>query len=212
MKLTELSKKENISEIYSAHGIIADEFIVNLPYHFNEIGLLAEKEDTGELSYELLDVALAFITNGVDVILEVPYDFDMPAKDILLSALNCGMSVSILAPLSDNEADYTKYTETLCQFTELWLAQTNAVKMLYPSVGFLQYMINEVFDFKTPEISTDEYIINNFVKHISVEKMDEIKDDLRLSIYKSFGGKEEFESYAHTLASSLSDTLINKAS
>jgi hypothetical protein len=212
MKLTELVKIDNILEKKVAYGITVDEFVVNLPYHMEEIGLLASKEDNGELSFDLLDVALALIANGVDVVIEVPYDFDMPAKDLLIVALNCGISISILAPNNGSESDYDKYSDILCEYTSLWLSQPNAVKMLYPSSGYLQYMINEVFNFKTPDISKDKYIIENFVKDIDIKIMDKMKDKLKLTIFEVFGGKDDFEVFAHSIANSLSETLIDKAS
>jgi hypothetical protein len=210
MKLTDLAKDEKILEKTEVHGIIVDEFVVELPYHLKEIGLIAQKEDDGTLCFDLLDVALAFIANGVEVVLEVPFGFNMPEKDVLIIALNCGMSVSVMAPLTNNADNYAMYTEILCKYTDLWLRQPNATKMLFPSSGYLQYMVNEVFKFKTPDISRDDYIIEHFVDNMDISLMDEIKVELRKTIFNVFEGEDAFETFAHSLASSLSSTLISE--
>lgn len=210
MKLTDLTKDKDILDKNEAYGISVDEFVVQLPYHFKEIGLIATKEEDGTLSFDLLDVALAFIANGVEVVLEVPFGFDMPEKDVLIIALNCGMAVSVMAPSTKNANDYSRYSKTLCKYTELWLKQPNATKMLYPSSGYLQYMVNEVFNFKTPEISRDKYIIDHFVTNMNLDTMDKVKDELRETIFNVFEGKDGFETFVHSLASSLSSTLISE--
>lgn len=212
MKLTDLVKQENYMELTEAHKIEVDEFLVDIPYHFKEIGLIAQKGDDGRLSMDLMDVSLALMMNDVSVILEIPFDFDMPAKDIALVCATSNMSMAILPPEEKSQRNYEQYSETLCKYTEVWLSQTGAQKMLYPTTGYLQYMVNEVFGFKTPEISTDKYIIENFVEPIPLDIMDEIKLKLREVILNAFGGKAGFETFAHSLANSLSETLVDKAS
>lgn len=212
MKLSDLAKEDNYMDLSSAYGVFVDDFIVDIPYHFKEIGLVAEKDDSGSLSEDLIDVALALRTNGVEVLLEIPFGFDMPARDIAIICSNAELSISVLPPIIGDDESYEKYAETLCEYTSIWLAQSNAQKMLYPSISYFQYMINEVMGYLTPEISTDEYIINNFVNPVPVKDMDKIKDKLRETIYQSTGGVKGFETFAHSLGITLSNDLTEKAS
>lgn len=211
MLLTELVKSPLVLDKNSVYGIVVDEFVVDLPYHLKEIGLIASTNADGTLSFDVLDVALSCVAQGIDVLLEVPFGFNMPAQDVFYTAMSAGIAISLLPPKNGNNEDYLAYSETILAYAQLWLTQPNVAKMIYPISGFFQYMIGEVFGFKTPSITTDPYIQEYFVDDFSIDIMDEIKDKLRAKVYETHGGKEGFEKLAHTIAYSLADKIKSLA-
>lgn len=206
MLLTELVKVENFDRD-SIYGVVVDEFCVDLPYKLKEIGLLAQKLNDKELSFDLLDVALALKTNDVEVIIEVPFGFDFAPMNLFYIAMTSGISISVLPPKNGSSEDYLAYKKTLLEYTKLWLSQSNITKMVYPVSGYFQYMFNETLGFKTPEISTDPYMIANYVDNFNLDEMDVIKDEMKETILGIFGGEDKFEEFVHSVGKSLFDKL-----
>lgn len=192
----------------TVYGVVVDKLIDNTLKDISEIGLIASLEDDGKsISLDVIDTVLAYVSVGVNVILEVPYDLDIPAQDIIILALNCGIDISVLPPSDAGFESWKEYSDILIKYTDIWLNQKNSKKMVYPSSGFLQYMVGEVFGYKPNSISSDDYFITNFVKRIDLCIMDEIKEELRKTIYNAFEGENNFEIFAHSLADALAEKI-----
>lgn len=210
-KLTQ-DQKDGVDIGKAVYGVIIDKLVDDTLNDIEEIGIIASLEDDGtSLSLDVLDTVLSYVAVGVNVILEVPYDLAIPEQDITILALNCGIDISILSPESKDKAEWDKYVDVLSTYTTLWLNQKNSKKMVYPVSGFLQYMIGEVFSYKPDFISNDPYLISNFVDKFDLETMDSTKEKLRVVIYESFGSKDKFEVFAHSLASALAKNIVSES-
>jgi len=199
MKISHLVKMEPEKITAFMHGIEIDEYVDTVIPGIKEIGIVAAKEGDS-LSFDVIDTALMYVTSGVDVVLEIPFSIEFEPKAMIVTAMNCGIALSIMPPVDViTKDDWAKYGKKLSEYTYAWLNQSNAQTMLYPSVGFFQYMIGEVFGYKQEYITQDDYIQEQFVDNMPQDIMDEIKSELREVIYSAFEGKEKFEVFANSL-------------
>jgi len=216
MKHSELVKKENGGSF--SHGVEIDSAPESFALWLSEIGIVSKLTDNGN-DFDVIDACIGYIANNIKVILEVPFDQDFDEKSLFLEAMVTRYDLSIMPPFLASYGEITKekerelwdkYEDKLSKYLKLWLETPNNQQSIYPVSGFLGYMVTEVFGYKPKSITEDSYIESLYVKNIPLPIMDEIKDKLRLVIYDSFGGKEHFESYAHSLAKAILDELPQK--
>lgn len=221
MKHTELLKLEDKGHF--AHGIEVDSPPASFAIELNEIGIIA-KMDNGSIDFDVIDACIGYIANSVKVMLEVPFELDFNEETLTSEAMVTGYDLSIFPPfefiededensLTKEEKDkiekktWDKYKAKLCAFMKAWLNNHNNKQMIFPISGFFGYMVGESLGYQPKTITEDPYIESVYVKNIPLEVMDDIKDELRVVIYEVFGGKEEFESYCHSLAQSTVDII-----
>lgn len=214
MKISELNKEIKLGkEVTCAYGIIVDELTSDVFTSIREIGIVAELEE-GEntLSLDVIDTVLSYVAVNSKVILEIPFSLPIPPIDIIILSLNCGIDISVIAPGKDaSDEEWEQYQKTLCEYTSLWMSKKNSKNMVYPSSGFLQYMISEVFGFQPDTISSESYMVEHFVDQFPLDKMDKIKDELRVIIHNHFGGQHEFKVFAHSLAKAVATNISSKS-
>lgn len=215
MNLSELLKEKNDAP-FEVFGVIVDKLFSETAKNVSKIGIVALTEgDAGDnyssVSLDVLDTVIAYISSGVDVILEVPFESNLAPNDTLILAMNCGMDISILPPVVVNKESLLGYANLLCKYAQCWLNQPNCDSQILPVSGYFQYLVASVFGFTPSVISDDRYTIDNFNSKMTVEEMDFVKDILRAKIYEIAGGEYEFEVFAHTMYKATANCLVNEA-
>lgn len=213
MKLTELVSlnEETLKDKKTIYGIEVNEYVPDVIWHLEEIGLLLQyNEDNTYLHDDLLDVILDYKNAKTSVLLEVPFSPEHNLKTLNHACKVSHVDLSFLPPQGDEITDETWdiYKQQLVTATELWLENTNSKYVLFPCSGYFHYMIREYFDGKPKSISDDPYIVENFVDPIEMSIMDEIKDALRVVFIEHIGGEEEFEIYANSMAMTIGDKIV----
>lgn len=195
-----------IGNIQSIYDVRIDKEVTDIRHGLSEIGIRSKLEDGG-LDLDLFDAMLSYISSNTRVILELDFKHNLVASDAVIESQSTEYDISILPPEfdgSESEEDQNKawddYGQKLCDFAEAWLQQSNTSQQVYPIAGYIGYMVAEVFGHKPKSISEDPYIRARFVDPIPLDVMDRIKDMLKVTIYEQFGGKDEFEVYANSLA------------
>lgn len=211
MKHSDLLKLEDAPT--NIHGVEIDSTPESFLLGLKEIGILAAFEDGG-LSFDVIDACIGYIANDIKVVLELPFESEYPSDSMVIEAMSTQFDISVLPPevSEDDHEAWEAYKNKLLDFTRSWINQPNNKQMVYPISGFMGYMVGEVFNFRPKEISTDSYIKSVFVDTIPLKIMDKIKDDIRVVIYECFGGKEDFEKYAHSLANEVLESYPLKTS
>lgn len=215
MNLSELLKEKKDAP-FEVFGVIVDKLFSETAKNVSKIGIVALTEgDAGDnyssVSLDVLDTVIAYISSGVDVILEVPFESNLAPNDTLILAMNCGMDISILPPVVVNKESLLGYANLLCKYAQCWLNQPNCDSQILPVSGYFQYLVASVFGFTPSVISDDRYTIDNFNSKMTVEEMDFVKDILRAKIYEIAGGEYEFEVFAHTMYKATANCLVNEA-
>ncbi|MGD1524401.1 hypothetical protein [Vibrio owensii] len=211
MKITELLQMEDNQRPSRVFGVECDDFL-DVPLHgISEIGLLVEQEGDS-LSFDVLDTAITISeVEGVQVILEVPFDCQIEPEEMILNAMNSGCDVSLLPPEDCTEELWDQFADRMIAYYNAWIEQARNDKMVYPVSGYLQYLMMQENGYMPDSIATDEYMKEQFVDGVDVEIMDKAKDRLREVIYESFGGYEGFKQYVNSLNVAVAKTIIKEA-
>jgi hypothetical protein len=214
MKLSDLLKETNETPV-ERFGVVVDSLSPSIAKNISKIGLIAlsdnESEKYASVSLDVLDTVIAYISSGVDVLLEVPYESNLSPNDTLILAMNCGMDLSILPPKLINEDSLNGYADLLCKYAECWLQQPNCESQIAPVSGYFQYLLAKSFGFTPSVISDDEYTIKTFNEKLTIEQMDYVKDILRDKIFSVAGGESEFDVFAHTICKATADFLVTES-
>lgn len=194
----------------SFYGIEVTEYTTETIKDLSEVGFTIQYNDSGDyVSDDLIDVILEYKNTDVSVVLEVPFSENSNIDVIHHFSRSTQIDLSLLPPTGEvkTEQSLAIYNEQLQKATVLWLEQTGASYMLYPSSGYFHYMIRSYFDGKPDTISNDEYMIKNYVETLSEEEMDILKANLHGVFIEHIGGEEAFAVYANSIASGLVDTV-----
>ena len=206
MKLSDLTK-EGQSTPETVYGVVVDEPSFAPPEGLKEIGLLLPLDSEG---IDEIDVAISYSMAGVKTILEIPADKkDVDAAYMVSTAANIGVSLSVLPPADDSGFD--AWVERVCEFAGAYLKSGIYAKDLLPVTSYLQYMFVEVFADASGYAAKDPYVIDRFVKTMSVERADQMKARLRAVIHEHFGGDEGFKAFAHAMAERLHNHVADGA-
>lgn len=198
MKYSELLKKDPNEVGYSAYGVVVDEFILDKkPTHLSRIGFVLDSLDVTNPKNYAFTVMLCLITSGEfkrEIIAEIPATTEIDFKKILMIS-GTKASISLLPPTTDVDEDWTKYTERLKEMFAHWLGENNVSRNVYPIVGYFEYLVLEANGYIPQTISDDEYILKRFVDEFPLDRMDQVKDELKLFVMEYFGGKKEFKAF-----------------
>lgn len=198
MKYSELLKMEPEDVGYSAYGVVVDELILNKrPNHLSRIGFVLNSLDVTDPSNYAMTVMLCLMTSGEskrEIIAEIPSNTEIDLK-MLLMLSGTKSSVSLLPPETENDDDWANYSQRLKDVFFHWLSNDNVSRLVYPLVGYFEYLVLEANGFVPKSISDDEYMLKRFVDEFPMERMDKIKDDLKIFVHEYFGGEQEFKKF-----------------
>lgn len=182
----------------TAYGIEVDELILDRrPDNLYRLGFVLNSLDITDLDNYAMTVMLCLMTSGEysrEIIAEIPSTTDID-EQMLLMLSGTKASVSLLPPTTDIDADWARYTERLKQFFGYWLTDSNVNRLVYPIVGYFEYLVLHANGFVPESISGDEYILKRYVDEFPLDRMDQVKDDLSVFVYDYFGGVEGFKQF-----------------
>jgi hypothetical protein len=213
-KLSELIKdRESFQpgneEDYFVFGIEVDTDDVTPPQYVREIGLIAQTEN-GELTNEVLDVAISYVLAGIDVLLEFPAEVDCgDARHLMATAASVNASLSFLPPKELTPESFERYCQRLEAITAAYLKQLTMTKFVMPITNYLQYCYIEVLDPDASKnfVPEDGYVLSRFHGSMTVEQADTLKERVRTVIVDNFGGEYEFRSFALGMMGSVSGAV-----
>lgn len=207
MKLSELMNEGQAAPL-AVYGVVVDEPSFVPPEGLQEIGLRLPLDSEG---IDEIDVAISYSMAGVKTILEVPADKkDVDVAYMVSTAANIGVSLAVLPP--QEEAGFEAWVDRICDFAVAYLKSGIYTKQLLPVTSYLEYMFVEVFADTKDYAPKDPYVIECFVKPLSVERSDAMKARLRAVIHEHFGGEERFKAFAHVMAERLHHRIAEDVS
>ena len=194
-----------VEEDYFVFGVEVDCDDVTPPRNIREIGLVAKTEG-GELTNEVLDVAISYILSGIDVLLEFPAGVDIgDPRHLMATAASVNASLSLLPPEELTDESFEAYCQRLEAMTAAYLKQLTMTKFVMPITNYLQYCYIEVLDPEQAKtfVPEDGYVLKRFHESMTIEQSDALKARVRKVIVENFGGEEGFRSFALGLMGSV---------
>ncbi|MFK4132055.1 hypothetical protein ACI2KR_07130 [Pseudomonas luteola] len=203
MKYSELVTKTEEEIGRTAYGIIVDELILDKkPSFLYRLGFELDSLDVMKQDNHALTVMITYMTTGEyrrEIIAEIPFHLDLQT-DMLLMLSGCKASISLLPPRSNDDSEWVAYTEKLKSVFEQWLGNSNINRLVYPLVGYFEYLVHEVNGYQPESITKDEYMLKRFVDEFDIDRMDQVKDDLKDFVHEYFGGRQGFKDFVTTVA------------
>jgi hypothetical protein len=198
MKYSELLSRPLEETGNTAYGIEVDDLILDRrPENLYRIGFVLNSLDVLDSDNYAMTVMLCLMTSGEykrEIIAEIPSTTEI-SDEMLLMLSGTKASVSLLPPRSDLDEDWRAYTERLKHFFEFWLRESNVNRLVYPIVGYFEYLVLEANGFVPKTIADDEYILKRFVDEFPIDRMDQVKDELMVFVHDYFGGREGFRKF-----------------
>lgn len=209
MLLSELLQKKDAPSSVFGVEIDVESFVP--PPGLKEIGVVF-KGANGEFDETVLDIVISYAIADVSVILEVSFESDpIDLPYLLATARNAGFSVSLLPPVEHTLDNMRAYGERLSELMLTLLDQKQFSGQAFPATSFLEYLFVESWGANTEHMkSPDTYIKDCFSSKIHPEDESRIKDSMRTAVYKHFGDKSTFDSFAKLTLKSLSDEYKNQ--
>ncbi len=201
----------------SVFGIEVDTDDIAIPYGLLEAGLLAKTVD-GELTEDVLDVAINMVLSHVGVMIEFENHvaFNDP-KHLISTAAAIKASLSFLPPQDGDDEVYEAYFSKIEVLARAYLEQPNMTQFVLPISNYMEYMHLEILASETAAsyVPEDSYILTAYHDAMSVSRADEMKARIRRVVHEHFGGEEGFKEYALEMFSSIletvEDTIIGEA-
>ena len=198
MKLSEIISAPPTDKII--FGIEVDCECLHAPADVEQAGFLYQGGKDG-LSNNLMDAIISYGLAGISVIVEVEYDADVNAKNLMMLAANAGFSISLIPP--QNEDNVEKWGELCARFANEFLATPNFFSHIYPVQGYFTYLISEKLGALTALTPSDEYVLARFTNATPESWSDSAKLAMRQGFLAACGGEEGLERLASTLVSAI---------
>jgi hypothetical protein len=203
MKYSDLIGKTPEEVGYSAYGIEVDTASIGKKINFMyRMGFIIDNINAADINNKPLAVMISYLTTGEfkrEIIAEIPshVKVDIP---FLLMLSGCKTSISLLPPKSEDDAEWSAYSQKLKEVMTVWLSNAHINRMVYPLVGYFEYLVLEANGYVPDSISRDEYMLKRYVDEFPLDRMDLVKEELKIHVYEYFGGFEKFKSFLDTVA------------
>jgi len=170
------------------------------------IGFLA-KMDSGQLDFDLIDTMLQYHLIHCPIFLEVPFDFEMKAKDILIVAHSVEAHVVVSPPVSGNAEDWATWARYVDEFVTALLDLPQFAQEVLPVTSYIQYMSMNVMGYQPATLTDNPMMYEYFEKNMDAPTMDALKERMHQTVLGYYGGQAEFEIMVHSTLSALHDNL-----
>lgn len=186
----------------NAYGLIVDEPSFDLPDGTTEVSFVYQFGDDGKISVDLLDTMIAYKLYGAKIILEIPFEAKVVPPEIVVTAANLEISLSLLPPASTESEDWDRYSTLLVEYANLWFKIPSTHLEVQPVTAFFQYLAQCELGYVQQQVSSDDYLEATFTSKFSLEQLDASKQYLQSEIYRYFGGREKFAEFvsSHVVA------------
>lgn len=183
-----------------------------------EMGIIVTLDSDEQVSESVLDVAITYKLAKVKILLEIPFSLVKGKSetfnyDYFVSfANNLDVSLSFLPPKFDANnkenslLEFQEYKYAINKLALSYFKMTNFSQNLMPLTNYIEYLFVHILDSEKPFVVKDPYVLKYFANELSQEQIDELKEELKLTIYNAFDGQSNFEETAKALMKAVYDT------
>jgi hypothetical protein len=172
------------------------------PSWLKEIGLLLKVNDAGEISEDVLDVAISYRLAKTKVMAEIPFDENNSIDEdyLMISlAINMQVGLSFLPPEDDTEESFLIYLDRMRKVCKAFFKRPNMDQTVMPVTNYIEYLFVNLLHPDRPFQVSDPYIISSYANVLREDRVDRLKEVIREETYSNFGGKDGFENMAKAL-------------
>lgn len=192
------------------YGVVLDKFCANRIKDVTRISIVADVDETSEFSFDVMDTLIQYRQAKADVLLEVPFNFPIPASDVLILCNSIGVGVILPPPIEKSAENWRAWSEQVKQYGKAMFGVHAFSKEILPVTSYVQYMAMRVIGY-TPQGLTDDPMMHRyFEQDMDIEVMDNLKQELEVIVLEGSGGAQSFESMVQSTASALSDVVVNE--
>jgi len=194
----------------SYYGIGVDNFFSNPIKGADRVSFVAALDDPTNLSFDLMDTLIQYHQAKIETLLEVPFDFTLPAETVLVIAnsINCGVVIS--PPAEKTPENWLKWKEQVLAYGHAMFKVQNFSKEILPVTSYVQYMAMQVMGY-TPEGLTDDVMMHEyFEKNMDAATMDSLKTELHQVVLAGHGGQEGFEVVVQSTLPAMNDAVVEE--
>lgn len=170
------------------------------------IGFIAKVEG-GQFDFDLMDTMIQYRQIHCPIFLEVPFDFEMTAKDVLIVAHSVESHVIVTPPATGAASDWAKWSSYVEEFLSALLDLPQFGQEVLPVTSYIQYMSMSVMGYQPATLTDNSMMHEYFEKDMDVPTMDALKERMHAAVLGYYGGKEEFEVMVHSTLSALHENL-----
>lgn len=192
------------------YGVVLDKFCANRIKDVTRISIIADVDESGEFSFDVMDTLIQYRQAKADVILEVPFNFPLQASDVLILCNSIGAGVLLAPPAEKTAENWAAWAEQVKKYARAMFGVQAFSKEILPVTSYVQYMAMRVIGFTPKGLTDDEMMHHYFEKDMDEMTMDLLKKDLDVIIIEGSGGHEAFESLVQSTADALSDVVLNE--
>jgi len=187
-------------------GVDVDAFSPLTLSEIKSIGFVA-KIVGGQFDYELLDTMIQYRQVHCSIFLEVPFDFPMTAKDVLIVAHSVESNVIVTPPSSGSAEDWVKWASYVEEFLAALLDLPQFGQEVLPVTAYIQYMSMREMGYQPATLTDNSMMYEYFEKDMDAPTMDGLKERLHATVLGYYGGQEGFGVMVHSTLSALHDNL-----
>ena len=194
----------------SYYGIEVDNFFSNPIKHADRVSFVAALDDPSSLSFDLMDALIQYHQAKIETLLEVPFDFSLPAETILVIAnsVNCGVVIS--PPGEKTAENWATWKKQVLAYAQAMFKVPNFSKEILPVTGYVQYMAMQIMGYTPEGLTDDAMMYEYFEKDMDTPTMDALKSELHQVVLDGHGGKEGFETVVQSTLSALNDLVVEE--
>lgn len=201
------------SEVDNAcFSVDVDQFNPNRLGNVKKIGFIAKLGSDGKFDFDVMDTVIQYRQIQAEVFIQVPHDFDMEPRDLLVLANSVDANVILMPPAAGaGQEDWALWQELTLRYADAMLSFNPFSKELLPVTSYVQYMIMRVTGYKPATLTDDPMMKHFFEDGMDVPVMDAIKSALDIKIFDTHGGPEAFESFVHGTLAGLYDRVEERS-
>lgn len=199
-----LSRNEGLAP--HVFGVDVDTFDPQPLAGVRSIGFLA-KVDEGQFDFDLMDTMIQYHQIHCQIFIEVPFDFPMSARDVLVIAGSVSCNVIVRPPEEKTTENWLKWKDYTQEFLSALLELPAHSQEVLPVTSYIQYMSMNVMGHQPATLTDNPLMHEYFEKGMDTTTMDDLKSHLSQAILDYYGGAQEFEVMVHSTLSAMHDNL-----
>lgn len=207
--LSELVESQN-GETGSYYGVVVDKFCSNRINGADRISFLAALDDPDQISFDVIDTMIQYRQAKANVLLEIPFDFPLPAQHVLVLANSISAGIVIAPPAEKNAENWAMWASQVKDYARALFQVVGFSSEILPVTSYVQYMAMQVMGY-TPDTLTDDVMMHRyFEQDMDVAMMDALKSEMHAIILEGNGGEEQFEMLVQSTLSALNDSVTTE--
>lgn len=207
LPLSDLVNSDNVSdEIY---GVLVDTFCANRISNVKRISFKAamDEDEADQFSFDVMDTLIQYRQAKAQVLLEVPFDFPMPASDTLLLVNSIGAGIILPTPEDKTPANWAKWSSVVLDYARALLTVQNFSHEILPITSYVEYMAMRVMGYTPQSLTDNKMMFEYFERGMDTDTMNDLKTKLNTIIVDAHGGQEGFEGMVHSTLSALKESV-----